>query len=790
MILNEFANDIKTNPLATPLAIIITAIGFATTYFILLLFINDYKIDRFLAGCECIYRIETQFSLPNGDKVRSAQVPLPLIDVLKREPRIESVAYAARLKFDVRSEGRLVHGAEIFAVSAHFLTLLNPYRHQPASLKANEIYITPSFNRRYLGLASPQGKSIDLGDKGSFVIKGVIEPRPDSSVEMPAIIAFSPSMIDGYYDKQTNWYDNHVFAYIRTVDSTPFDDQLLDKAVGQYAPQLPGAPFTPTEFINLSVKKIVQTHYEDEQPDDMAKNVSGQLLNTLYAAALFVLLTTAINFFNVNAIINAGKRRTLHIKRALGACNRQLAVESLAVIAPQFTVIVGLALIIVLSLWACCDQVRLLTLSHSPLVLSALFLGVALILGMVVFTSHLLYLAFFVISAGAGRAQQRHETATAYYLNRITLVVQLFISGIMVYTWAGASVQNHYVMDADFGYHKKNLLVFEPNERLGSLESMRGLQNHLKEAAGSSNITLSNWRPFDMSRSVITVQHARQQAKDQFVSMNTLDIDRNFLNVWGLETLAGKENVITVSQDPAVRHVIVTRAFLGSMGLSSYDEALNTTFYAEVDGGKRRLRVLRIVDNFYLGERTTKPQPLMLFVNDRIEKYAAMGFSTNAQRDRLTSLLSSYGINDLQTVEQLHKIHFADSLLIITVVRLVALLSLFLMLISAMIIGLSEAKRLNKTLVIMEAVGGSIYTSIVYFLRQNVAPLALALTLSFFVGSWLLQRWLSQYDVISGLAYTYAFAALIFLALAVVAVMAAALSAGGGRWSHLTMGRR
>ncbi|WP_413728935.1 darobactin export ABC transporter permease subunit [Sodalis sp. RH22] len=792
MILSEFVNDIKANPVASLLAIVITAIGFATTFLILLLFIDDVKIDRFYPGAERLYRIETLFCPPNGDKVLSAQAPLPLLDALRKQPGIDRVVYALRLFTTVRSEGRFVHRVPVFAVSAGFLTQLNPYRQAPALLAANEIYITPAFNRRYLGLASPVGKTIDLGDKGRFVIKGVLEPRSDSSIDMPAVIAFSPAAMAGYHDKRRDWYHSHLFIFIRTAPAAPFDNALLDKLVGLHAPPLSGTPITPTAFIHLRAKPIQQMHYDDGYADDMAATIAKPLLHALYAAALFVLLTTAVNYFNVNAIINAAKRRSLNIKRALGASDKQLAAESVAVIVPQFAVICALALLILFGTSAMSPYVLALISHHSAALLAALFLAVLLLIGCVVIAAHVLYFCCFVVSAGAGRANHRHETTAAYYLNRLTLVTQLLISGVLVYSWAGTAAQNRYVMQADFGYRQKNLLTFEPSERLHSLESVRALQNRLKEDAGSANIALSNWRPFDMTPTALIIQHARQQAKDQFVTVSALDVDPHFTRVWGLETLGGGENAIAVSADPAVRHVIATRAFIGLMGLSSYDEALNTTFYAEVDGGRRRLRVLRVVDNFYPGERTRQPPPLMLFINDRVEKYAAIGFSTAAQRDRIISALSGYGLADLQvrTVEELHAEHYKNSLLIQDVIRLVASLSLFLMLVSAMVIGLSEARRLNQTLMIMAAVGGSVSTSAVFFLRQNMLALTLTLSLSLGIGVVLLRRWLGQFDVVTGLALTYAFAALMLLGLAVMAVMVATLLAGGGRLARLRRGPR
>ena len=785
MLLNAFYHDIKLNPMAMILGIIISAIGFVTTFLTLLLFIADYNTDRYYPDEQHLYRLESQFRLPNGDRIRSAQVPLPLVEVLQNEPGIESVGFAFRLFTSVRSEGRVASGVEIYAVSPGFLKHINPYRQAPSPLSANEIYITPAFNRQYLGLPDPQGKVIDLGAWGKFTIKEVVEPRADSSLKLPAMIAFSPWLVAGYNDKRGDWYDNHVFAFIHAAAADTFDNRVFDRLVEQYAPPLPGAPFTPGEFLHFSARDIRHMHYDEGYPDEIADVISRPLLNTLYGAALFVLLTAAVNFMNINGIVNTSKSNSLQIKRCIGASDSQIRAEYRAIMIPQLLCILLLAAVMLGLALALSDQAAGLLQAFSVRLRAAVFLLAALLTGGIIGLCQWAYLRFFVFSRKGGRGYLRYRNSASFYINKLSLVTQLLISGVMVYLWAGVMVQNHYVMETDFGYNQKNLLTFEVNEQLQSPATLRGLQNRLKETAGASNIALSSWRPFDMSRSVITVQHAKQRAEGQFVSINVLSADRYFPQVWGLDTLAGQENPVTESQDPSVCHVIVTRAFLNLMGVASYDQVLNTPFYTEREGKQLALRVLRVVDNFYLGERSRAAQPLMVFIDDQPERYGAVKFPSLRQRHRITSVLKEYGVADgqIHTVEELHLMHFRNSLLILDIIKLVAALSLLLMLITAIIIGISEAGRLNKTLKIMEAVGGSVYTSMVFFLHQNMLPLLISAVMAFVCGLGLLHRWLGQYEIVTGLTYTYALAALMLLVLSVAAVMALALLAGGGRYA-------
>ncbi|XBS70256.1 hypothetical protein ABK905_02995 [Acerihabitans sp. KWT182] len=204
----------KLNPIPVVLGMVINAIGFVSTFLTLLLFISDYAKDRFHPDHQHLYRLESHFTLPDGSTLRSAQVPLPLVDALANDPAIAGVSYAYRFYSSIRSEGRVMSGVEIFAVSPEFLAHLNPYRQSLTSLELNEIYITQAFNRRFLGLSEPRGKAIRLGNQGKFIIKDVVDTHQDSSLDIPAMVAFSPWMMEGYNDKRSDWYNNHVFAFI------------------------------------------------------------------------------------------------------------------------------------------------------------------------------------------------------------------------------------------------------------------------------------------------------------------------------------------------------------------------------------------------------------------------------------------------------------------------------------------------------------------------------------------------------------------------------------------------
>lgn len=75
----------------------------------------------------------------------------------------------------------------------------------------------------------------------------------------------------------------------------------------------------------------------------------------------------------------------------------------------------------------------------------------------------------------------------------------------------------------------------------------------------------------------------------------------------------------------------------------------------------------------------------------------------------------------------------------------------------------------------MESVGGSLYTHIIFFIKENITPVLVAIVIAFPIGFILLQKWLSKYNFINNLSYLYAFGSLLLFMVSLVSVMTLSL---------------
>ncbi|WP_145520005.1 darobactin export ABC transporter permease subunit [Yersinia mollaretii] len=779
MLISEFFNDVKLSPMASILAITITALGMVSSFLVLVLYLTDSNIEKHHSHYSQTYRLETQLTLPSGDKIKSAQVALPLLSVLKNEKNIQEIAYTFRLFTKLQVNGRVYNKVDIYAVSPNFFNIVMPYQPKIAPLARNEIIITPEFNHQYLQMDNPKGQTITLGGKHQYLIKEVVEFNNASRFNTRAVIAFSPELIDGYHDKRQDWYDMHVYAFVTMEPGTELTAEQLNALINQHVPRLPGAPFivSPDEFIQLSARNITDIHYDNSLPDEMSTVIAKSYIYTLYAAGIFIFLTTVMNFFNVNNVINSNKKSSFQIKKSVGASHAQLLIESFIIATLQTLCILVLAITLLAILLSLSMSIKALILTQGVSYLWHALLPVVTSIYVAVIASHLTYLYVVVFPNPSSHSNYYNDQPLSRYVYQGLLCVQIIIAGVIIYLWAGIMTQNSFMQRHDFGYEKENIITFPLSDELSTIASINNVEDELKHTIGVEALSLSSWQPFNRSRHSSSVSHQNQQEKDKLVSINILNANKNFVDVWGLKTLAGNEHTIVPSDSDDLYHAIVTRSFITAMGFASYDEVLNTIFYMYSGDAQRKIRILSVVNDFYLAERNEKVTPQLIFIEDKVHPYGALKLQTSQDIAGVKRTLERYHITpeQIKSVNSLHQESLSSSRLIQTTVNNLTLLSMALILISTVIISMSETKRIEKTLKIMDAIGGSIYTHMVFFIQQNIVPVFVAVIVSLPVGLFLLNLWLNQYVIINGQSYIYAMTALLAFLITIIIVMCATL---------------
>lgn len=461
----------------------------------------------------------------------------------------------------------------------------------------------------------------------------------------------------------------------------------------------------------------------------------------------------------------------------MGASHAQLLTESFYIATLQTLCILISAIILLAILTSLSISIKTLILIQGISYLWYALLPVLMSIYAAVIASHLTYLYVVVFPNPSSHSNYYNDQPLSRYAYQGLLCVQIIIAGVIIYLWAGIMTQNSFIQRHDFGYEKDNIITFPLSDELSTTASINNLEDEFKRTIGVKALSLSSWQPFNRSRHSSSISHQNQQEKDKLVSINILNANKSFVDIWGLKTLAGNEQTLVPSDSDDLYHAIVTKSFISAMGFASYDEVLNTIFYIYSGDAQRKIRILSVVNDFYLAERNEKVTPQLIFIEDKAQQYGALKLQNSHDIAMAKRVLERYHITpeQIKSVNSLHQESLSSSRLIQTTVNNLTLLSIALILISTVIISMSETKRIEKTLRIMNAMGGSIYTHIVFFIQQNIAPVFVAVIVSLPVGLFLLNLWLNQYVMVNGLSYIYAMAALLAFIVTIIVVMCATL---------------
>ncbi|MGF1729840.1 hypothetical protein [Photobacterium kasasachensis] len=735
--IKEFLQDIKTSPLNQIVAIITSAIGVSCCFIVLALFINDFKIDRYHNEFQQIYRIETAFNLPSGDVVSSAMSPFPLYDALKVDDNIKNVAFAARVKVDVIAGKHSTTTSDIYAVSDTFLSMINPFNTALAELRENEIYITHQFNDEYLGYTDPVGATIQIVGVGTFKIRGVVNTRKDTSLKFGAILKYSEIWNSYFNSKRQNWYDTAIYNFAKVHDGFDLSHDYLQMVVKHSVPQLPGAPFTAEEFISLKANEIKNIHYSSGYADDIETSLSEASLYILYLICLIIVLSTILSYFCSSSISLSSKTNSIFTKMSIGASPLQviseLFVSKIIFITTVFFLSSAFLTISYLTsnfLFGMLGDISDYALSFSAMLTLAIMLGSLTIYEGGIST-------FYIINKSRSLSVTRYSNAKVTNTNSILIGLQLLLAGVITFIAITTYIKNESVFNVNYGYKSTDILTFEVPEDNLTVNHLHGTFNRTNLSNTIENYTVSSWRPFDMSRMSIGLKHSKQTITDEYLSVNAIYAGKDILKVLGLSTLAGIENSIKTNSSSNELNAIVTESFLDEFGFNSYTEVLNNKFFFKMEDDEHSVNIIRIVDNFHLGSPLEENKPVLIIISTSPQRYGLVSFINHINADDFMETMANSGVMTSRaiTIDDLKKNHFNEQETLNSSVKFLIIVIISMLFFSSILVGISETQKLKQTLGIMEALGGSVYTSIIYILSLNSPIIIISSGLSYILGA-------------------------------------------------------
>jgi putative ABC transport system permease protein len=530
------------------------AVGLACATFILLFLRDELSYDAWIPDSQNLYRVETTFDTPGRGPDFFPVTPFPVTTTMQLQIP-EVVAHTHLIPENMTAQiGDRQFLVRVSAVDPNFFEMIKlPFAEgNPATAIARpeSIVLTQTTAKKFFGASEPIGKTLLLGGSHAVTVTGIMRDLPHNSHLVIDLVIPNTSKADSLrLEERTEWLDVEGWGYVKL---SPHADP--GAVMAKLKPMLDrNIDIRKEMHANLRGSDVVHLHltpFRDVHLAPLGETEAGRWA-TIYgfaAIAAMILLIACINYMNLATARATTRAREVSLRKVVGAKRSQLIVQFMAESVMLALIALGLALAMVELLLPAFDSLLARPITFQILAdwpLTLVILAVALFAG----TFGGIYPAF-VLSGfrPAARLGANAAGLSGHRLLRTTLVVLQFAISIGL----GIAVlvifaQIDFLRKIDLGFDRHNLVVING---AGSLTP--GMRDSLTQAlAADPSIAAaaqSNLTPLDGNILITTV--SMPGSRDMFQIRN-VNIDPDFINVYGMKLLAGRNLSRAMGSDVA-----------------------------------------------------------------------------------------------------------------------------------------------------------------------------------------------------------------------------------------------
>lgn len=580
------------------------SIGMACCILILLFVRYELSFDDFHTNKDRIYRVLSELDLTHGTEIVPITA-LPLAPAIKSD--IQEVASVTRITGDYHrlfSVGDKKFIEEICYADGDFFEIFTfPLRLGDSRTALTEPFtmvISKKIAEKYFGKTDPIGKTVRVQNSQDYKVTGVLKDIPGNShLQFDILVSFSSrnneERVKGnYWDRFSNDY-----TYILLADGA--DPEELESKF----PSLM-AKYVPVEDnrYNLHLQSLKDIHFSSSNYD-IARRINKDYLYGYSAIAFFILIIACINFMNLATARSSGRAKEVGIRKVVGARRAQL-------IKQFFTESVLMAILsllgsvcLVLLFLPKFNQFIRRDLTLDMFANGGLLLGLLSISLFVGFVSGS-YPAFILSAFKPARVLKKasDKKAKGLTFRAITSVLQFSISIVLIFATAVVYAQIHYMKNKNLGFNPEQIIsitLTDPSLR----EKTEVFKSEILRDPSIVSACASFGTPASgngCGRSFIPEGYAEGES----VHMETLFIDYDFIETYGLTLLSGRNFFREFSTD-IENAFILNETAVKKLG---WEEPIGKRFSEE--DSDVEAKVIGIVKDFHLDPILYEIPPMIL----------------------------------------------------------------------------------------------------------------------------------------------------------------------------------
>jgi len=603
---SAFRNLLK-NKLYSILNIAGLSIGIAVTIMIFSYIWFEHSFDRFHTNASQIYRVVQHYQIIDNER-RVGGTSYELASILKESfPEIEHITrinyFQTNQEVEININGNkfiesqkgdnLVRADN--AIFKIFDLVLAQGDTETALEDPYSIIITEEEADKFFGNKNPMGEVIYirrvLDDKGqNYKITGIAKKMPDNShFQFKYLI---PQEEDPWYwFKYANSFTHTYFTLSENYPAKHLEDKLPDLVKKYFVSDIEDWSSLSFEdwqksggYWKLGLQQLKDIHLDNQHYDShlIKKGSIGQI-KTYMAIALLIIFLACINFITLSTAQARTRAMEIGVRKVNGASQKQL-VRQFLVESISLSLITLLMALVLVKLFSSYFE-NLLEIQNSFDYAGLLFILISLlIVTLIVGVISGSYPAFFLSSFKPVNVLNRRfsEKIKGITIRNSLVVFQFIISIILIISSVSIFKQFLFMQNKEMGFDKENIVILEDmysrlwmqfNKEWTPEEMTVQLTRFKQELLKNPNIIDASYARSiqGSSRVGYDAYHVRteEDLPEKVSTINATFIDYNYLNVFGLEMIAGRNYRKTSTFPARVQGVILNEKAVKYLGLKN-----------------------------------------------------------------------------------------------------------------------------------------------------------------------------------------------------------------------------
>lgn len=609
---------------ASILNILGLSLGIAVCVIIFLFVRFETSFDNYHPDVDRVYRIEKISNIYNEIE-KYAAIPRFIGDEVRHYEEVECMGRIGPWRSNVVRYGEIAFKETgIFSVDPGFFRIfgIEVLEGDPSTgiERPFTVTLTETTAHRYFGDKSGLGKMIGI-DTNYFEVVGIIKDFPYNT-HARLNIMFSEISLNTMTDMPEEVRrGNHLPTYIRLhpwADPDEFENRIYDLA-HELDPEL----FEKRgEDMKCFLRPVRDIHLHANQLKwDVEPGGNPVFLYLVSIIGLLILLITCLNFMNLSTAQYSARSLEVGIRKTTGASRQKLIWQFLgeSIMIAVIAHIIGMFL--VEFFLPALNRIGNLSLDieYTDPVFILFLLAIIVVIGILAGSYPAFFLSSFkpvsVIRGILGKQDKGHLMRRILVTGQYIISITLIIATVIVFK------QLLFMKNKSIGFSKDNKLVIEFPENQVTRDNYEFVKEEFMSHAGIRAVTISSsvpgrwrywWRMWPTGEAV-----------EKTRMMNCLQVDYDYIPIYGLELVAGHAFDPSLS-DSSNRGFILNEAAIQGYGWELPEVALKKTI------NENRSPVIGIFKNYHFKGLQNPIEPLGMYLIEDDFRYITLVFEPAA----------------------------------------------------------------------------------------------------------------------------------------------------------------